>query len=615
DTAEAVSACVLAALKLRPDELACMQWVVGPSHPRAKRPADFTLSEALGLRPTTSPDNHDQRAWRDKAAEPLFGVRCRGGAKAATPERAGAIIRGIVGALRMAESPRCYLRASRATDGRARSLASVHRVGSTWSSIVNAAELGELLGWPLGTVPVPGRGLMLPPAPRRLLVPSGDTQLPKQRVLGRSLHPADGGQLVEMPVKSGNFNYHIFGPTGSGKSNHLAQLIVADAAAGHTVLCIEPRGDLVADVPARLPKHRHGDVVVIDPSERDQVGWNPLAGPALEAERRADEIVSLMRAIFGSAIGPRSSDVLLHALLTVARMPDGTLADVVPLLTNPNFRRRALAKVSDPLTLGPWWAWYESLSEPERQQVIAPVTNKLRAFLSRQPIRRMLGNPRPAFSLDEAFASRPAVILVNLNRGVIGAEASRLLGSLLLQAAWNAMQRRALLPHAKRSPVSWIVDEFQDYQGALDFGEVLAQMRGLGGSLTVAHQNLAQISPTLRAAVSANARSRLAFRPSQDDAKPLAAIFGRPVIPEDLLSLGAYQAVARLYVDGELTSPFAVQTLPLGLATTDAATLRKASRDRYATDGAALDEQLRKRWHGEDHPPDSPIGTRRRRSS
>jgi hypothetical protein len=616
DTADAVSAGVLAlAGALRPGEHAVLQWHVGPSYQRAQRPNPYNLSEALGVRKPTAPTAAENQAWRAKAAEPLFGAWCRLAAVAARPDRANSIIRALFGALSLANSSHCALRLGTASTGQAKAFTTARQPAVTWSSVVSATELAVLMGWPLGNVPVPGRSAVFAPAPKPLLMaPDQAAQRPAERVLGLSLHPADHGHLVTMPLATSLHNLQVTGPTGSGKSAELARLILADAEAGHGVLVIEPRGDLITSVLARLPKHRHADVVVIDPADDDQVGINVLAGPVEQAERRADELVGLFRALYGSAIGPRSSDVLVHTALTAARMSDGTLADIPILLANQSFRRRALAKVSDPLVLGQWWAWFDSNSAEAQQQITAPVNNKLRSFLSRQPVRRLLGASSPAFSFDEFFTARPRIVLVNLNRGVIGPEASRLLGSLLLSASWAAAQRRALLPPAKRFPVMMVVDEFQDFLGGLDFGEVLAQCRGLSVSLTIAHQHQAQLDPQLRAAVTANARSRLAFRPSPDDTRPLAAAFGPSVTANDLASLGAFEACAQLLIDSAMADPFLVRTLPLGTTSTSVAALRAASRARYATSGTSLDEALVRRWYGDDGPPDTPVGTRRRPS-
>jgi len=79
----------------------------------------------------------------------------------------------------------------------------------------------------------------------------------------------------------------------------------------------------------------------------------------------------------------------------------------------------------------PFWNEFESLSDLQRQQWIAPVANKLRQFTLRSGLRNVLGQARPKFSLTDLFAQRK-IVLVPLNRAVAGSESSRLLGSLIV---------------------------------------------------------------------------------------------------------------------------------------------------------------------------------------
>jgi hypothetical protein len=597
---------------LRAGQSAVVQWVVGPSAPRRVQPNEFHLSEALGLKPPAQPDLPARRAWGRKTQEPLFGVHGRVGATASSTRTANGVVRRLQQALSLAGSAHARLRVSRPSAATARQLVNVSGTRRRWSGIVNAPELAMLISWPIDGVSVPGSvGPSLARAPKKLLAatdgpPSG------LRVLGRSLHPADAGQVVTMPAKSSLHHLHVVGPTGAGKSTALAQLVLADAKAGHGVLVVEPKGDLIEDVIARLPPERRDDIVLIEPGgDGPVVGFNPLAGPRKEAERRADELLDLFKALFGTAIGPRSADVLLHALITSARLPDGTLPDVPTLLTNPAFRRKALSKVNDPLVLAPFWAWYDTLSEAERGQVTAPIMNKLRVFTTRSAVRQLLGQPQPAFQPDDLLAKK-RIVLVNLNRGLIGPQAAKLLGSLLLAQLWQAVLRRGKVPVRQRHPATVVVDEWQDYTGALDFGEVLAQSRGLGVGFTLAHQHLGQLSPSLRAAVLANARSRLSYRPAPRDTAAIASALGGGVTSDDLDRLGAYQAAVRVLVDGAPSQPFAVRTLPLTDATGDAEQLRRKSATHFGVDGAAVDAELITRWQGGARTTDGPVGVVRR---
>ena len=80
-----------------------------------------------------------------------------------------------------------------------------------------------------------------------------------------------------IPIKDALFHTHLLGPTGSGKSTVLENLILADINAGLGTLVIDPKGDLVSDLLERIPAHRHADVVILDPTSPTPVGFNPLA--------------------------------------------------------------------------------------------------------------------------------------------------------------------------------------------------------------------------------------------------------------------------------------------------------------------------------------------------
>jgi DNA helicase HerA-like ATPase len=195
---------------------------------------------------------------------------------------------------------------------------------------------------------------------------------------------------------------------------------------------------------------------------------------------------------------------------------------------------------------------------------------------------------------------------------VVGQQTATLLGSLLLTQLWQTIQRRAVVPLQQRHPVMMVIDEVQDYVKSVAIGDMLAQARGLGASLTLAHQALSQLPPTVRSAVMANARSRVVFRPASSDAKHLAAALGGGLAADDLERLGAFEASVQLLVDHRPTPPFSVQTRPLATTTTNTAELRQRSQQRYGTSGAELDTALTMRWQGRPDAPNGPIGVRRR---
>jgi hypothetical protein len=91
-----------------------------------------------------------------------------------------------------------------------------------------------------------------------------------------------------------------------------------------------------------------------------------------------------------------------------------------------------------------FWRWYDALSDRERQHVIAPVLNKLRAFTLSTPLRLLLGQSE-GLDITDVF-SRRRIVLVPLKKGLLGAETAALIGSLMVAAVWQAALARAGIP-------------------------------------------------------------------------------------------------------------------------------------------------------------------------
>ena len=411
-----------------------------------------------------------------------------------------------------------------------------------------------------------------------------------------------------MSVADGMLHSHVIGPTGVGKSTLLANLILQDVDAGRGAVVLDTKGDLIADVLDRIPDARLDDVVVLDPMDETRpVGLNPLHRSA-DAELVADQIVGTFHRLYAAFWGPRTQDILHASLLTLASRQGMTLCELPVLLTTAGFRRDLVAGLHDEVALKPFWAWYEALSDAERAQALGPVMNKLRAFLLRRRIRNVIGQAEPRFAISDVL-DRRKVLLVSLAKGLLGTESASLLGSLVVAQCWQAIQGRAGMAPEQRAPVFMYLDEFQDYLALpLDLSDVLAQARGFRVGLVLAHQHLGQLNTTIRQAVLANARSRIVFETAADDAPTLARALGRPVTADDLQALPAFEVYASLCVDGHVTDPCSVRTLPLVPTRDSAGRVRARSRDRYGQDRGEIEEAIRTRRKA---PADAPVGRRR----
>ena len=433
-----------------------------------------------------------------------------------------------------------------------------------------------------------------PPEPLRLLSPDH-----RGRRTGKPLGRSDAGprRAVALAVADARHHTHVIGATGSGKSTLLVNLILADANAGRGVVVLDPKGDLVTDVLARLPSGAGERLVLLDPAETAApAALNVLDTRQRDPELVVDQLVGVFHRLYAAYWGPRTEDVLRSACLTLTRRPGTTLAHVPLLLSNPRYRAGLTAGLSDPAGLGGFWSWYDGLSDAAQAQVIGPVMNKLRAVLTRRFASDLLGSAQSTFSLAQVLDG--GILLARLPKGVLGDDTTRLVGSLLLAGLWQAATARAATPESARADAGVYVDECQNFlhlPGSLD--DVLAEARGYHFALTLAHQHLGQLPRDLADGVAANARNKIFFTTSPDDARILARHVGPYLGPEDLAHLDRYQAACRLVVDGRDTTGFTLATLPAPPVGDDhSEQLRAAARRRGASTDQRRADRLGRRW-------------------
>ncbi|MEV0539249.1 type IV secretory system conjugative DNA transfer family protein [Nocardia salmonicida] len=413
-----------------------------------------------------------------------------------------------------------------------------------------------------------------------------DTGLPGlQRAGARALSPAPeipvGGEFtkplgmadtgtrrpVAVKISDARHHLHILGPTGVGKSTLLARTILDDADAERGVIVIDPKGDLVTDVLSRLPSRMADRVVLFD---ADSSAPPPCVNP-LDIDRigragmdlAVDNLVTVFHRIFHQWWGPRTDDIMRASLLTLCAQPGtATLADLPRLLTEPAFRARVTRTTKDPVLRG-FWDSYETLSDTGRAQLTGPLLNKLRAFLLRPFVRAAIaGGPSTVEFAD--ILDNGGICLARLPKGSLGEETSRLVGSLLVARTWQAVTARARVPATDRPDAALVLDEAQNFLNlSTPIEDMLAEARGLRLSLLLAHQNLGQLSRELRDGISANARNKIVFAVSPDDARDLARHTDPWLSDHDLSHLDAFHAAARLLVDGRNARPFTLTTRPL----------------------------------------------------
>lgn len=562
------------------------------------------LQAMLGSVHSASPEQ--RKAVREKAEQYTYDAVIRIGISG---DHTNTRLHNIISALRTLESAGVHIRTEKEQPEHLDTASLPWRM----SLRLSVKELACFLLLPAGEEELPGTPGLHP----KLLLPPKWYREPRyiseQRHFAASLDSEP--KSLSISPKDALEHTILLGPTGSGKSTAMQHLILSDIRAGRSVLVLDPKADLVTDLLERIPEERKDDVVVIDPSDPTPVGFNPLMynkDPSLTA----DAILAVFQELFAQNWGIRSADVLGGALLTLARVKGSNLLWLPQLLTDENFRRNIVSQVKDPIALEPFWRHYEGMKDTERRTEIAPVLNKLRQITYRPGLRNVLGQSEPKFSLADLFLKR-RIVLVPLNRGLIGAESARLLGSLIVGLTWTLALSRANVAPEKRHMVSVYVDELQDYLSLpTSFSDALAQARGLGVAYTVAHQYRGQLPPDIKAGIDANCRNKIIFGLNSDDAKDMAAQ-APELLPLDFMTLPRYQIYTSFQSGGRSTGWISGQTMPPVPPIRMAAEIKAESMRRYgvpAEETEAVLIRLMARPEPEPEPAvtDAPIGRRKK---
>ena len=349
-----------------------------------------------------------------------------------------------------------------------------------------------------------------------------------------------GGEITQLKgVKQSHRDAHFYvvGATRTGKTKFLESLIEQDIKNGLGFGVIDPHGDLTEDVKGylwlfsgRSQEFVQEKVVLIDPTDENRtVAFNPLEKTRGESSARvASELTEAFKKIWKDSWGARMEHLLKNTLIALVEN-NLTLAELHPFLTDSLVRRKVLEKVNH-AGCREYFERFNSLRVNTQDEWMESTLNKVDAFLFDDNLRQMLSSPKSSFNLREVM-DEGKILLVKLDKGRLKGNAD-LLGSLLLAKIQAAAFSRTDLPESKRQRFYLYIDEFQNF-ATESFSTMLAEAGKYKLALILAHQNLAQLPPPLRATILSNCGLQAYFRISRDDAnilakESLASIYSTP---------------------------------------------------------------------------------------
>ena len=364
-------------------------------------------------------------------------------------------------------------------------------------------------------------------------------------------------------IKHADRRYHLYviGKTGVGKSTLLKTLARQDIISGKGLALFDPHGDLAAEVRYLIPKGRKADLVYLEPSKTDTWYFNPLLGVHRDQHPRAVAgLVEVFAKLWPDEWGPRLEHLMRNVLFTLLEMEKASFADIPRLLSDKSFRSGVVYRLSNAQVKDFWRQEYAEYSPRMRAVVVAPLQNKVGAFLSDPYLRRVLTEgERNSFSLRRIM-DEGQILIVNLAKGIVGEGPATLLGSLLVSMLSLAAFSRARMPEEERRDFFVYLDEFQT-MGTRSLANMLSELRKYRVNLILGNQYFAQLDPAVRDAVLGNAGTIIAFRVGAPDAVLLSREMMPKFSPEDFVNLPNYHIYLRLMIDGQVSKAFSAETI------------------------------------------------------
>lgn len=355
---------------------------------------------------------------------------------------------------------------------------------------------------------------------------------------------------------------YILGRSGVGKTTVLETLALQDFQHDRGVTVIDPHGDLAERLTRQVPESRKEDVIYFDASDVTQpYGYNPLR--QVRADRiplAASGLMEAFRKLWGDAAwGPRMEHVLRNALYALLEYGDATLPDVLRMLTNKTFRWTVLTRVKNEQVRSFWTHEFPNYNPRYRQETIAPIQNKVGAFLADPRLYRIFTSAPVDLSFRKIM-DEGKILIVNLSKGRLGEDSANLLGALLVTTLNLAAFSRADTEESKRREHFLYIDEFQSFT-TLSVANMVSELRKYRVGLVLAHQHLHQLDPAVRHAVLGNVGTIISFRVGPEDASIIGREFDAVFSPDDLMYLANYDIVVKLLIAGAPSRPFSATTL------------------------------------------------------
>lgn len=372
------------------------------------------------------------------------------------------------------------------------------------------------------------------------------------------------GQLKKFGIKPDDRRRHMYviGKTGMGKSEVLQNLAIQDIINGNGMAFIDPHGDAAERLIEMVPENRIKDVVYFNPADTDfPFAFNVMESVDIDKRHLVTAgLMGVFKKIWPDVWSARMEYILNNTLLALMDYPEATLLGINWMFSDLEYREKVVGHIQDPVVKNFWTKEYARYNQRYEVEATAAIQNKIGQFISNPLIRNIVGQPHSSIDIRHAM-DEEKIIILNLSKGRVGEDNSRLLGAMLVTKIYLAAMSRVDIAERDRKDFYLYVDEFQNFATEA-FVNILSEARKYRLCLILAHQYIAQMEETVRDAVFGNMGTLITFRIGAEDSEHMEKEFAPTFMAADFVTLPKYTIYLKLMVDGLAGSPFSANTLP-----------------------------------------------------
>ena len=375
-----------------------------------------------------------------------------------------------------------------------------------------------------------------------------------------------------IPQKTRFEHSHVVGGTGHGKTQLLQTLLLADIddPSEPSIVVIDSQGDTVRKF-SELARFANSDrLIIVDPSDVHfplalnvfDVGMERLNTLSLvEREQQLAGIIELYDYIFGTIgaeLTQKQDVVFRYITRLMLDIPDANIQTLLQLMQDEKPFRPYIERQT-----GTARTFFDNdFSSKSFGGTKEQIRRRLYGVLSNPTFERMFSSRYNKLDMSAALNSGK-IVLINTAKDFLKADASGFFGRYMISLVMQAVFERASVREEHRRPAFLYIDEAQDYFDA-NIDQLLIQARKYNLGVTLAHQMLSQLEPSLRASIMTNPATRFAGGVSHTDANALDA--DMRTSSEFLMSTrkGAKSTEFACYVKN-MTSAAVKLTVPIGL--------------------------------------------------